>query len=88
MRKLAKDHTMVLAAFRHSLGQPGYVAGCCIDWLDENWSKIDSHVRETILWEIKAAIATNLAGDDVYRRVWGLFLERHSATTVGRKSAT
>ena len=49
------DETMVIAAFRYSLGRMTYIVSDCCDWLIEQWPNFSERTRELIQKELEAA---------------------------------
>jgi len=59
------DETMVIAAFRYSLGRMTYIVKDCCDWLIEQWPHFGERTKELIQRELKAAFKE----DDAIRTI-------------------
>ena len=66
-------HIMVTAAHRYCLGRRTYIVGLCVDWLLQNWDRIEPNTKILIRDETKEAIDQGNAGElcdiDEWRRL-------------------
>jgi len=74
-KKQMLDSLVAFWAFRYCLGRKTYAVKYMVDYLDENWKKLDATTRELIIKEVKEALVMGLTGDDCDTELWKQFLD-------------
>jgi len=48
-----RDHMMVIAAVRYSIGRMSYIVSDCVDWIIANWNDWPENTRNIMAQRIK-----------------------------------
>lgn len=74
---------MLFWAFRYALGRTSYTTDDVSTELIRHWQELRPTTQERIVFEIKEAIESNMAGHDCYIARWKAVVKHHEEKTDG-----